>query len=82
MKYVNIVSDREFDTLASDIPLQARASAWELWRDDLTTSLEKIDLLTGANSILTYFGSKVSITDVQWDETENCFLWEIEFDQQ
>jgi len=82
LKNVAIFSDFEFDHITADISEQARASAWELWRDDLDDKqLSKVALLTGANSILYYFGSKVLLTDVQWDEQQNCFLWEVEFDQ-
>jgi hypothetical protein len=82
VKNIAIFSDFEFDHITPDISEQARASAWELWRDDLDDKqLSKVALLTGANSILYYFGSKVLLTDVQWDEEQKCFLWEVEFDQ-
>lgn len=80
MRYVNIYSDFEFDNVACDLTIEARAAAWEIWRDDLPTTLPKDKLLTGANSILQYFGSKVLLTDVQWDEQQNCYLWEVEFE--
>ena len=80
MKYVNIFSDFEFDNVAPDISIEARASAWEMWRDDLTTNLSKEQLIVGANSILYYFGSKVLLTDVQWDDEQNCYLWEVEYE--
>ena len=81
MKNVAIFSDFEFDHIAPDIGLEARAAAWELWRDDLNTKLEKDQLIVGANSILYYFGSKVLITDLAWCDDRNCFLWEVEQDQ-
>lgn len=80
-KRVNIVSDFQFDELAIDLNDGARAAAWEMWRDDLTTKLSKDQLLIGANSILYYFGSKVLLTDVAWCDDRHCFLWELEFDQ-
>lgn len=78
MKNIAIFSDFEFDHIMPDVSEEARASAWELWRDDLTTTLSKEQLLIGANSILYYFGSKVLLTDVDWDEEQKCFLWEVE----
>lgn len=81
MKHIAIFSDFEFDHIMPDVSEEARASAWELWRDDLTTKLSKDELITGANSITYYFGSKVLITDVDWCAEQNCFLWEIELDQ-
>ena len=81
MKNIIILSDFEFDQIAPDISLEARASAWELWRDDLTTALSRDQLIIGANSILYYFGSKVLITDVDRSAPDNCFLWEVEQDQ-
>ena len=78
MKHIIILSDFEFDQIAPDISIEARASAWELWRDDLTTDLSKDQLIIGANSILYYFGSKVLLTDVDWSAQDNCFLWEVE----
>lgn len=81
MKYVDIISDREFDHLAGDIPMVARAACWEVWRDDLTTEMMPAELVRNANSILAYFGSRRHITDVQWDEAGNCFLWEVHYDQ-
>ena len=81
MKYIIILSDFEFDQIASDISIEARASAWELWKDDLSTEMSKDELIVGANSILYYFGSKVLLTDVDWSPTDTCFLWEVEQDQ-
>lgn len=81
MKYIDIISDREFDVLAADVPTEARACAWEFWRDDLTTQMMPPQLVAGANAILAYFGSQRVVTDVQWDEEGNCFLWEVHFDQ-
>ena len=78
MKHVIILSDFQFDQIAADLSIEARASAWELWKDDLTTTMSKVDLIVGANSILYYFGSKVLITDIEWDEQQKCFLWEVE----
>ena len=81
MKNIIILSDFEFDQIAPDLSIEARAAAWELWRDDLTTALTRDQLIIGANSILYYFGSKVLITDVDWSAADNCFLWEVEQDQ-
>jgi hypothetical protein len=78
MKHVIILSDFQFDQIAADLSIEARASAWELWKDDLTTTMSKVDLIVGANSILYYFGSTVLITDIEWDEQQKCFLWEVE----
>jgi len=74
---VDIVSDRQFDRLVPDVDDGTRAALWECWRDDLVTTLSKPELLQGASSLLTYFGSKVSITDVDWDESNSCYLWEV-----
>lgn len=81
MKYVDVISDRDFDALMADVAIEARASAWELWRDDLNTKMSQKQLISGANAILAYFGSQRIVTDVQWDEPDNCFLWEVHFDQ-
>lgn len=81
MKHVSIFSDFEFDNLVPDISEEARACAWELWTADLSDkNLSKEQLLVGANSILYYFGSKVLLTDVAWDDDRNCFLWEVEIE--
>ena len=74
---VEIVSDREFNKLVPDVDDGTRASLWEMWRDDLVTTLSKEQLVRGANSLLEYFGSKVLITDVDWDEEGSCYLWEM-----
>lgn len=81
MKYVDIISERDFDSLAADLNEVARASAWEVWRDDLSTKMSQFELVRAANSILHYFGSTRVITDVQWDDRGACFLWEVQFDQ-
>ena len=81
MKYVDIISDREFDHLAADLPVTVRAACWEMWRDDLTTKMMPAELVRGANAILAYFGSQRVVGDVQWDDAGNCFLWEVHFDQ-
>lgn len=81
MKYIDIISDREFDIIAADIPIVARAAAWEYWRDDLTTEMMPAELIRSANAILAYFGSQRVVVDVQWDDPDNCFLWEVHFDQ-
>ncbi len=81
MKFVDIISDRDFNYLTADISTTNRAACWELWRDDLTTQMTPTQLIHGANSILTYFGSQRKITDVQWDDQGNCFLWEVHYDQ-
>ncbi len=80
MKYVSVVSEREFDMLAFDVQESARQSLWEMWASDLNVEMSPPDLIRNANSILTYFGSNVVVTDVRWDKIANCFLWEIEFD--
>lgn len=76
MKFVNIVSERDFDQLVPDISDEARASLWEMWRDDLSTKMQPIELVRNANAMLKYYGSEVLVTDVQWDDESACFLWE------
>lgn len=80
MKYVSIVSERAFSLLAFDIKDDALACLWDMWKEDLNTDMHPQALVENANSLLTYFGSKVLVTDVHWDEAGNCFLWEIEYD--
>jgi hypothetical protein len=79
MRYVSIVSERAFNLLAFDVKDEAIAPLWEMWRDDLSTDMHPSELVRCANGLLTYFGSKVLVTDVHWDGEGNCFLWEIEY---
>jgi hypothetical protein len=81
MKYIDIVSERQFNMIAHDIDEDTRAELWGIWRDDLNTRMSQDQLISYANGLLAYFGSKVLVSDVQWDERGNCFLWEIQFDQ-
>ena len=81
MKYVDTISERQFDMIAVDVSEDAQMSLWEMGRDDLNTEMRPEALVRAANSLLTYFGSKVSITNVGWDEADNCFLWEVQTDQ-
>lgn len=81
MRYVDMVSERDFDDLACDVDENIRPLCWEMWRDDLTTEMSQEDLLRSANIILGYFGSRRMVTDVDWDEEGKCFLWEVQFDQ-
>lgn len=76
---MDIISDREFDHLAADLPIAVRAACWEMWRDDLNTQMLPAELVHGANSILAYFGSRRIVSDVQWDDEGNCFLWEVQY---
>lgn len=74
---VEIVSEREFSKLVPDIDDGTRAALWEMWRDDLVTTLPKDQLVRSANALLMYFGSKVLLTDVDWDDDDACYLWEM-----
>ena len=74
---VEIVSEREFDRLVPDVDDGMRAALWEMWKEDLPTNFTKEELVRGANSLLMYFGSKVLLTDVDWDEEGSCYLWEM-----
>jgi len=76
MKFINIVSERDFDQLVPDISIIARASLWDMWRDDLSTTMTPLELVRNANAMLKYYGSEVLVTDVQWDDECACFLWE------
>lgn len=78
MKRIFMISEREFDTLVPDISIVQRAALWEVWRDDLSAKMSKEELIRNANGLLTYFGSKVLATDVDWDNPGACFLWEVE----
>ena len=75
--HVEIVSEREFSKLVPDVDDGTRAALWEMWKDDLPTTLSKEQLVKGANSLLMYFGSKVLLTDVDWDDDSSCYLWEM-----
>jgi hypothetical protein len=81
MKTIYTISERRFDKIAVDLQDGARASLWEMWRDDLNTNMSKQELIMNANSLLAYFGSEVLISDVDWDERGNCFEWEVVVDQ-
>lgn len=73
---IAMVSERNFETLVPDVTEEVRDALWVLWRDDLSAKMDKDDLIIGANGLLTYFGSKVLVTDVDWDV--DCFIWEQE----
>lgn len=75
---VAMVSEREFEKLVPDVTDEVRASLWTLWLEDLSAKMDKADLIVGANGLLTYFGSKVLLTDVDWDDAGACFIWEQE----
>ena len=77
MKQVLTVSERDFDTLTPDLCDAARAALWEMWRDDLSTTMTKKELIGNANALLTYHGSEVFVTDVGWTKAGNCFEWEL-----
>lgn len=81
MKMIYTVSERSFEKIAVDLSDGARASLWEMWRDDLNTTMSKLQLVQSANALLRYFDSKVSVSDVDWDERGNCFEWEVVVDQ-
>lgn len=81
MKMIYMISERSFEKIAVDLNDGARASLWEMWRDDLNTDMSKAQLVRNANALLGYFNSKVSISDVDWDERGNCFEWEVVVDQ-
>jgi len=78
-KFVDIVSDREIHKV---LPCCANEAAWdifwEMWRDDLTITMSKSQLIDGANGLLTYFNASAQATDVDWDAESECFLWEVE----
>ena len=74
-----MVSERKFDMIAVDLDEYRLRLLWEMWREDLNTKMDKAELIMNANSLLTYFGSKVLVTDVDWDAKGACFEWEVEF---
>ena len=80
-KTIYTISERRFDMIAVDVHGDARNQLWEMWRDDLSTTMSKTELIRNASSLLAYFGSEVSISDVDWDERGNCFEWEIVINQ-
>jgi len=75
---IAMVSERDFEKLVPDVTDTVRDALWVLWRDDLSAKMDKEDLIIGANGLLTYFGSKVLVTDVDWDDAGGCFIWEQE----
>lgn len=75
---IAMVSERNFDKLVPDVTDEVRAALWEIWLEDLSARMDKIDLIVNANGLLTYFGSKVLLTDVGWDDVGGCFVWEQE----
>jgi len=77
MKMVNIVSERNFNELIGNVPDDLKEDLWAVWRDELSTNMSKIELLTNANGLLTYYGSDHILTDVDWDMQQACFLWEV-----
>jgi hypothetical protein len=78
-KFVDIVSDRDINRIASDVGNDDVVDMlWEMWRDDLDVEMSKEQLLFSANGILKYFESQNRVTDVDWDEEGKCFLWEVE----
>lgn len=75
---IAMVSERNFEALVPDVTDEVRASLWAVWLEDLSAKMDKVELVVGANGLLTYFGSKVLLTDVDWDEVGGCFIWEQE----
>lgn len=74
-RMTNTVSERKFGELVHDIDDGSRDRLWDVWRDDLDTSMSKAQLVRNANGLLKYFGSKVVVCDVSWSIRGNCFLW-------
>jgi hypothetical protein len=81
MKSVNIISERNFEDLVPDVNEDARSALWELWRDDLSSTMDQKTLIMYANGLLKYFGSDVIVTDVGWSDAGACFEWEVLQDQ-
>lgn len=75
---IAMVSESNFDQLVPDINETARLLLWTMWLEDLSAKMTPEELIINANGLLTYFGSKVLVTDVDWDVAGNCFIWEQE----
>jgi hypothetical protein len=75
---IAMVSECNFDVLVPDVTEEVRAALWQIWLEDMSAKMDKVDLIVNANGLLTYFGSKVLLTDVDWDVDNGCFIWEQE----
>lgn len=78
MTRICMIPECNFEQLIPDVSCEVRSQLWALWLEDLSAKMDKDDLIVGANGLLTYFGSKVLVTDVDWDNSNSCFIWEVE----
>jgi len=52
----------------------------DAWYNDLEVLTEaetKESALSTANAYLKYYGSRVRVSDIDWDSENRCFLWHI-----
>ena len=75
MIFLYTFSERNFSELVHDIEEESRGRLWDVWRDDLNTSMSKAHLVRNANGLLKYFGSNVVVCNVSWSIGGKCFLW-------
>jgi len=70
----------EFHKLCTDIHPDIQADFREAWIEDLQTVYDadtSRPLIKGANSLLTYFGSKLRVKDVSWDDATSSLVWNV-----
>lgn len=69
----------EFHKLCKGVHPDLVADFRQAWIDDLQSVYDADTsgpLINGANSLLKYFGSKLRVQNVGWDEATSSLIWE------
>jgi hypothetical protein len=69
----------QFEKLAKGVNPKVVHEFREAWIEDLQTVYDADTsgpLINGANSILAYYGSKIRVKDVSWDDATSSLIWE------
>ena len=79
-KYIMKINEfTQFDKLCKGMNPEVVADFREAWIEDLQSVYDadtSRPLINGANSLLKYFGSKIKVIDVGWDEDTSSLIWE------
>lgn len=69
----------QFNKLCKGIHPDVQPDFREAWIEDLQTVYDadtSSPLINGANSILAYYGSKLRVKSVSWDDATSSLIWE------
>lgn len=70
----------QFNKLCKGIHKDLLGEFRQSWLEDLQSVYDadtSAPLINGANSILKYYGSKLRVKDVGWDEATSSLIWEM-----